>query len=87
MNKTLGVKGQSPITNPITENTIIYTGLIQNNIDWIATTTQQTGQINITLTSPEVILIQKQYESLFKVLVEQTQDKQLKPITPLLAAL
>jgi hypothetical protein len=83
-NKTLGVKGQSPITNPITENTIIYTGLIQNNIDWIATTTQQTGQINITLTSPEVILIQKQYESLFKVLVEQTQDKQLKPITPLL---
>lgn len=83
-NKTLGNKGQSKIDNPITFNTLIYEPITKDQVDWEKMVIQETGISDPIYIQNQIELIKKQYEGTFKVLIEQTQQKELKPFTPYL---
>jgi hypothetical protein len=72
-NPTLGTKGQAPIPNPIKVNTIVLDNVNINNINWVKTTTQQTGTIQPS--NAEVDSIKKQYQNLFIPIVGQTNNR------------
>jgi hypothetical protein len=71
-NPTLGDKGPSKIPNPIRYETIVYGSPSANDIDWVATTTQQTGIPNPSQES--INQTKSHYSSLF-IPVIATNDK------------
>jgi hypothetical protein len=78
-NPTLGVKGPSSITNPITFNTLILNTLNLNDVNWKKTTTEQTGIIEPT--PLQIDTIKNNYTN--NVSFELTQENQLKPTPPI----
>lgn len=79
-NATLGVRGPSPIVNPIKYQLIVLDNLSADKIDWVKTTQQQTAVIKPT--DQQIIQTQSQYTNLFPKAVERTPENQIKPILP-----
>jgi len=78
-NATLGEKGPSPIKVSITYDTIKYDKLVQNNVDWIKTTIEQTGNLNPT--QAQINSINLQYFS-NNLTAEITPQNEIVPIYP-----
>ena len=74
-NATLGVKGPSPIPNPIKLETIVITPPSENDIDWVATTRFQTGVISPTPAQTQSIITQ--YQKILRPEAELTPEKSL----------
>ena len=79
-NATLGKNGPSPIPNQITDKTIIYRTPAETEIDWVETTSQQTGAIRPN--EAQIAATQTQYKGLFIPIIKQTPEGQLQEERP-----
>jgi hypothetical protein len=79
-NNTLGVKGPSPIVNPIRFETIVFENILKEQVNWVKTTTEQTGILDPTTAQTESI--KSQYSNLTTSIVEITPQNQIKPLLP-----
>ena len=79
-NATLGVRGPSPIPNQIKFQTISIPPPPNDQIDWVETTTIQTGAIRPT--EAQVGAIQAQYKPLFSPNIQKTPENQLVEVKP-----
>lgn len=79
-NPTLGDAGISKIPNPINYDTIIFASPSADQIDWVATTTQQLGVPNPT--EAQITKVKESYSGLFTPVIATDKNNNLVDVKP-----